>query len=80
MQAGRYAGVLVLVASTNIFPLMLSLISSNVAGFTKKATVNAVFFIGYCAGNIAGPQFFVAAEAPNYQVFDSLAVERRRES
>jgi MFS transporter, ACS family, DAL5 transporter family protein len=75
MQAGRYAGVLVLVASSNIFPLMLSLISSNVTGFTEKATVNADFFIGYCAGNVALPQFFVAAEAPNHQVFDPSAME-----
>ncbi|KAH6688330.1 major facilitator superfamily domain-containing protein [Plectosphaerella plurivora] len=75
MKAGRYAGVLLLVASSNIFPLMLSLISSNVAGFTKKATVNAIFFIGYCAGNIAGPQFFIAAEAPTYETaFTALLI------
>lgn len=69
MKAGRYVGVLLLVASSNIFPLMLSLIASNTAGFTKKATVNAIFFIGYCAGNIGGPQLFIAKEAPTYQVF-----------
>ncbi|KAH6991399.1 major facilitator superfamily domain-containing protein [Ilyonectria sp. MPI-CAGE-AT-0026] len=67
MKAGRYVGVLLLVASSNIFPLMLSLIASNTAGFTKKATVNALFFIGYCAGNIGGPQLFIAKEAPTYQ-------------
>ncbi|KAH7156030.1 major facilitator superfamily domain-containing protein [Dactylonectria macrodidyma] len=75
MKAGRYVGVLLLVASTNIFPLMLSLIASNTAGFTKKATVNAVFFIGYCAGNIGGPQLFIAKEAPTYQTaFTALLV------
>ncbi|KAF7555666.1 hypothetical protein G7Z17_g1962 [Cylindrodendrum hubeiense] len=75
MKAGRYIGVLLLVTSTIIFPLMLSLISSNTAGFTKKATVNAVFFIGYCAGNIGGPQLFIAKEAPTYKTaFNALLV------
>jgi uncharacterized membrane protein len=49
-KAGRYAGIMLLLATTSIFPLLLSLITSNVAGITKKATVNAVFLIGYCAG------------------------------
>jgi ACS family allantoate permease-like MFS transporter len=30
------------------------LISSNVAGYTKKTTVAAMFLIGYCVGNIIG--------------------------
>jgi MFS family permease len=47
-------------------PLGLSLISSNVAGFTKKATVNALTFITYCLGNIVGPQFFSISQAPRY--------------
>jgi hypothetical protein len=50
------------------FPLMLSITASNVAGYTKKTTVNAVFFLGYCVGNIAGPLTFFAQEAPAYQV------------
>ncbi|KAJ5191249.1 major facilitator superfamily domain-containing protein [Penicillium cinerascens] len=66
-KGGRFAGVMLLLASSNIFPLMLSLISSNVGGITKKATVNAIFFLGYCAGNIAGPQMFISKEAPTHQ-------------
>ncbi|KAI8718241.1 MFS domain-containing protein [Fusarium sp. LHS14.1] len=65
-RAGRYAGIILCASSVNTFPMMLSLISSNVAGFTKKSTVSAIFFIGYCAGNIAGPQFFIPSEAPKY--------------
>jgi len=49
-------------------PLALSLISSNIAGTTKKTTVNAMLFAAYCAGNIAGPQFYKTAEAPSYPV------------
>ncbi|KAF5671944.1 allantoate ureidosuccinate permease [Fusarium denticulatum] len=66
-SAGRYIGLILCASCANVFPMMLSLISSNVAGFTKKSTVNAVFFLGYCAGNIAGPQFFIPTEAPKYK-------------
>ena len=45
---------------------ILSLISSNVAGSTKKTTVAALFLIGYCAGNIIGPQTFRPKDAPRY--------------
>ncbi|KAF5972235.1 allantoate ureidosuccinate permease [Fusarium bulbicola] len=65
-SAGRYIGLILCASCANVFPMMLSPISSNVAGFTKKSTVNAVFFLGYCAGNIAGPQFFIPTEAPKY--------------
>ncbi|KAK0389114.1 hypothetical protein NLU13_2689 [Sarocladium strictum] len=47
-------------------PLSLSLVSSNVAGYTKKATVSAMLFIAYCTGNIIGPFLFFAREAPRY--------------
>jgi ACS family allantoate permease-like MFS transporter len=30
------------------------MISSNVAGYTKKTTVAAMYLIGYCVGNIIG--------------------------
>jgi ACS family allantoate permease-like MFS transporter len=45
---------------------VLSLISSNVAGSTKKTTVAAFYLIGYCAGNIIGPQTFRPKDAPRY--------------
>jgi hypothetical protein len=48
--------------------LMLSLAASNIAGFTKKSTVMAMIFLGYCAGNLSGPQFFISTEAPDYHV------------
>ncbi|KAF2034791.1 MFS general substrate transporter [Setomelanomma holmii] len=47
-------------------PLLISLVSANFKGVTKKMTMTAMFFIAYCAGNIAGPQFFKATEAPHY--------------
>ena len=44
----------------------MSLISSNIAGFTKKSTASTIFFVGYCLGQFAGPQFFKTVEAPRY--------------
>lgn len=44
----------------------LSCFSSNTAGHTKKVCTNAIFLIGYCVGNLIGPQTFIEAQAPNY--------------
>lgn len=44
----------------------LSSCASNVAGHTKKVTVNAIFLIGYCVGNLIGPQTFMDKQAPEY--------------
>ncbi|KIW66176.1 hypothetical protein PV04_08377 [Phialophora macrospora] len=39
---------------------------ANVSGHTKKVTVNAMYFLAYCAGNIIGPQVFRQNDAPDY--------------
>lgn len=39
---------------------------ANVAGHTKKITVNALIFVAYCTASIIGPQIFLSSEAPNY--------------
>lgn len=44
----------------------LSCFASNAAGHTKKITTNAMFLIGYCIGNLIGPQTFISAQAPTY--------------
>lgn len=51
---GRLAGYYLTQASPTPFVAILSLISSNVAGYTKKTTVAAMYLIGYCVGNIIG--------------------------
>jgi MFS family permease len=48
------------------FVMILSMTTANVAGHTKKITVNAMLFLGYCAGNIAGPFFCKTDQAPAY--------------
>lgn len=50
-------------------PLSLSIITSNVAGTTKRSTISVSMFAAYCVGNIVGPQFFLASQEPVYQVF-----------
>jgi hypothetical protein len=71
-KLSRLAGFWLVMAVSPAFPLMLSLAASNIAGFTKKSTVMAMIFLGYCAGNLAGPQFFISEEAPNYHVCIAL--------
>lgn len=39
---GRYAGTCLMGANSASFPLLMSMVSSNVGGFTKKTTVNAI--------------------------------------
>lgn len=53
-NVGRLIGYYMTQASPTPFVALLSLISSNVAGYTKKTTVAALYLIGYCAGNIIG--------------------------
>ena len=42
--------------------MSLTMVSSNVAGYTKKQLTAAVLFTGYCIGNIIGPQTFISSE------------------
>ena len=65
---GRWVGIFLLGPFATSIPISLSLITSNVGGFTKKATVSAMLFLAYCTGNIIGPQLFFADEAPQYPV------------
>lgn len=39
---------------------------ANTSGHSKKVTMNAIFFLAYCLGNILGPQVFRANDAPSY--------------
>ncbi|KAK8023560.1 major facilitator superfamily transporter [Apiospora rasikravindrae] len=49
---------------TAVMSPLLSLAASNVKGNTKRSVVNAMFFIGYCAGCIGAPQLWT--EKPRY--------------
>ena len=51
---------------TASFAMIMSLITANTAGSTKRTTVNALFFVSCCVGNIIGPFAFKTSEAPVY--------------
>ncbi|KAI9836886.1 MAG: hypothetical protein M1819_001051 [Sarea resinae] len=65
-NSGRLGGYYLTQASPTAFVALLSLISTNVAGYTKKTTVAAIYMMFYCAGNIIGPQTFRPKDAPRY--------------
>ncbi|EAW15681.1 putative MFS allantoate transporter [Aspergillus fischeri NRRL 181] len=65
--AARYAGLLLMGVYSVSMPLSLAMVASNIGGFSKRATVSAIYFVMYCAGNIVGPQLFFESEAPRYQ-------------
>lgn len=56
-NVGRLIGYYLTQSSPTVFVALLSLIASNVAGYTKKTTVAAIYLISYCAGNIIGWYF-----------------------
>lgn len=49
------------------FSMSLTIVSSNIAGTTKKQLTGAALFTGYCVGNIIGPQTFRDSEKPGYK-------------
>lgn len=53
-NVGRLIGYYFTMAGATPLVALLSLISSNVAGYTKKTTVAALYLIAYCTGNIIG--------------------------
>lgn len=55
---GRLIGYYLTQACPAGFVAILGLISSNIAGYTKKTTVAALYLVAYCIGNIIGPQTF----------------------
>lgn len=65
-SVGRLIGYYFTQASATPFVALLSLIGSNIAGYTKKTTVAAMYLIAYCAGNIIGPQTFRPQDKPRY--------------
>ncbi|EXJ79965.1 hypothetical protein A1O3_08251 [Capronia epimyces CBS 606.96] len=65
-KVGKLIGVYLMGAFACNIPISMSLISSNIAGATKKATAGSMLFVAYCVGNIISPQAFLTKEAPRY--------------
>ncbi|OJD32040.1 mfs general substrate transporter [Diplodia corticola] len=64
---GRLVGLWLLGSYPVGFLVLLGLLATNVAGSTKRSVASGWVFVCYCVGQIAGPQFFKAAEAPAYK-------------
>lgn len=71
-QVGRMVGLSIGIVYAINLPISLSIVTSNVAGFSKKSVVSSLLFISYCVGNVIGPQFFLASEEPSYPVSSAL--------
>ena len=46
--------------------VILGLLSTNIAGSTKRSVASGWVFVCYCVGQISGPQFFKSKQAPEY--------------
>ncbi|KAL2872411.1 MFS transporter [Aspergillus lucknowensis] len=73
-QRGRLTGLALGATFAANIPLALSLITSNVAGFTKRSVTSALLFVAYCVGNIVGPQCFLESEEPHYDTGMAVSV------
>lgn len=66
MKAGQLVGYWLTLAAPAGFVGLISLISSNCAGSTKKTFVAGAFFVSYALGNFLGPNPVVMHGAPDY--------------
>lgn len=67
-QATRMVGLVISVISAVNIPLAVSVVTSNIAGFTKRSVTSAAIFVAYCVGNIIGPQFYSDTQSPAYRM------------
>lgn len=65
-NSARLAGLYLIGVSPVVMVCAFSCFQSNTAGHTKKVTTTAIYLIGYCVGNLIGPQTFVTKQAPGY--------------
>ncbi|ANB13865.1 allantoate permease [Sugiyamaella lignohabitans] len=70
----QLAGYCLFSMSPLCFICYLSTISSNTAGHTKKVIFSATTLVGYCVGNLIGPQTFIASESPTYKTAKTTIV------
>ncbi|KOG98731.1 allantoate permease DI49_3160 [Saccharomyces eubayanus] len=65
-KKARLAGAYLWYISPVSFICVLSNISANSSGYSKKWTVSSINLAAYAAANLAGPQTFIAKQAPKY--------------
>ncbi|KAH6981493.1 major facilitator superfamily domain-containing protein [Ilyonectria destructans] len=63
----RRLGACILLSCAGVnYTVIMSVIGSNVIGFTKKQLVTSMSFFLYCVINIITPQTFIGTESPRY--------------
>ena len=65
-QRRRLASCIIISCSGVNYTVVMSVIGSNVAGFTKKQVTASTAFFMYCVVNIITPQTFLGSESPRY--------------
>lgn len=68
--ASNAGGMLIAFYCTQFFlaegNMIISLITRNIAGQTKKGVTMTMVFIGWAVGNLIAPQIFQTSDAPRY--------------
>lgn len=65
-KVGKLIGIYLTNCIGASLPLLYSWVAANIAGHTKKVTMNAILLMSFCLGNIIGPLTFRQADAPNF--------------
>ncbi|KAJ5919787.1 hypothetical protein N7454_009622 [Penicillium verhagenii] len=66
IKAAQLAGSYLIQVAGSALPCIYSLVGANVAGHTKKVSMNAIMLMSFCLGNILGPLTFRTEDAPDY--------------
>lgn len=65
-QGRRLASVIIISCSGANYTVIMAIIGSNTAGFTRKQISTSTAFFLYCVVNIVTPQTFLGSESPRY--------------
>ncbi|KAN0112527.1 putative pantothenate transporter [Hyaloscypha variabilis] len=65
-RLSRLGAFYILLVNTIPYIMCMSLVSSNIGGFTKKSTCGVMLFMSYSVGQIIAPHFFLASQSPSY--------------
>jgi predicted MFS family arabinose efflux permease len=65
-KAGKLIGNYLTNCIGSSLPLLYSWVAANIAGHTKKVTMNAILLMSFCLGNIIGPLTFRQADQPDF--------------
>lgn len=63
---GMLFGLYILPSVGAGYGVLIGLHLANTSGYTKRSLASSGIFIGYCVGNIIGPQVFRSQDAPGY--------------